>query len=108
MNCKVRRCLCCVPVHHGTMMIGAIHVFRLIANIALGEYFMALIEIFPALAFIAMIRKDAKQARFIFFVSFCTYASIINLQELYLRKYPSEEERISKQAYFKNWCTENM
>ena len=65
-------------------------------------------EVFTAIAFLAMVWKDSKQTRFIFFISYCTYIFVINSVELYLRKYPSEEESVSKHAYFQKWCEENI
>ena len=106
MDCKVRRCFCCVPVHHAALMIGAIHAFRLFTNIFLGEFFFAASEMFTALAFLAMVWRDSKQTRFVFFVAFCSYVLVINSVELYQRKYPSESEAASRQAHFEAWCQE--
>ena len=44
----------------------------------------------------------------VFFASYCFYVTIINFMELYLRQYPTEEEQVSKQEYFKEWCKQDM
>ena len=89
-------------------MIGSLHLFRLIANLLLYEFFLAFTELFTAGAFLAMFARDSKKTRMIFFSSYCFYITLINFMELYLRKYPTEEERASKQAYFEKWCDDNM
>ena len=105
---KAKKCIFCIPVHHGALMIGAIHVFRLLANIALSEFIPALGEIVTAVAFMTMMWRDIKKTRMIFFAAYCSYILVINSMELYLRKYPTQEEQFSKQTWFQNWCNDNI
>ena len=108
MGLKPRRCLCCVPVHHAVMIIGAIHTFRLGTNLFFAELQQALFEICTVFAFLAMVWKDQKLTRKTYFASYCFYLLAINIAELYLWKYPTDEETESKQLYFTTWCEENL
>ena len=92
--------MCCIPVHLAAFMIGSLHTFRLVANMFLQEYYLALTEILIASAFLTMIAKDSKKTRVIFFAQYCFYIMLINAMELYYRRNPTEDERESKLAYF--------
>ena len=96
--------MCCIPVHHAALMIGSIHTFRLMGNLLLQEYTLALTEIVTTFAFLAMVFKNSKETRMYYFVSYCFYIMLINCMELYMRKNPNREEQDSKIAYFTSWC----
>ena len=108
MTFKVRRCMCCIPVHHAALMIGSIHTFRLVGNLLLQEYTLSLTEIVTVVAFLTMVFRNSKETRMYYFTSYCFYIMLINCMELYLRKYPTEVERDSKLDYFNHWCVENI
>ena len=108
MTFKVRRCMCCIPVHHAALMIGSIHTFRLVGNLLLQEYTLSLTEIVTVVAFLTMVFRNSKETRMYYFASYCFYIMLINCMELYLRKYPTEVERDSKLDYFNHWCVENI
>ena len=104
MNCKTKKCCCCIPVKIGTYLIGGIHVIYLFLFLYKHAVVDAVLNLFTGMTFITMLLKDSQFTRMVFFAAFVTYVCIFNSLDIYFTLFPWEDEKQMIDEVITNDC----
>ena len=104
MNCKTKRCCCCVPIKTGTYVIGALHAIYFVLFIMEPNFIGASLNFFCMSTFFAMVFKDSPFTRQIFFTAFATYVFLIAMLNVYFTFFRFEDDEVRFNAAIENQC----